>query len=77
MKFNTTAMTSSSLEQFRALVMAQEALADSLSQAVDTDRFVDLAMRSASAHGIALGAEAVRAEIRPDPLGLAAGPRPR
>jgi hypothetical protein len=71
MKFNTTAMTSSSLEQFRALVMAQEALADSLSQAVDADRFVDLAMRSASAHGIALGAEAVRAEIRPDPLGLA------
>lgn len=63
--------TPAALGRFRALVMADEALADSLSQEVDPDRFVDQVLRSASAHGMALAAETVRAQTRPDPLGLA------
>lgn len=59
------------LGQFHALVMADEALADSLSQTVDAERFFDLVMQSAGARGLALAAEAVRAQLRPDPLGLA------
>jgi hypothetical protein len=59
------------LGRFRALVMADEALADSLSQETDADRFADQVLRSAGARRIALAAEAIRAELRPDPLGLA------
>jgi hypothetical protein len=58
------------LGQFHALVMADEALADSLAQTVDDERFFDLVMQSAGARGLALAAEAVRAQLRPDPLGL-------
>lgn len=59
------------LGQFTALVMADEALADSLCQTVDTERFFDLVMHSAGARGLALAAETVRAQLRPDLLGLA------
>jgi hypothetical protein len=59
------------LAQFRALVMGDEALADLLSQAGSDGAFADLALRLAASHGIDLGADAVRAALAPDPLGLA------
>lgn len=59
------------LATFRALVIAEEALADRVGQAANDARFVDLAVGSAADHGLALDAEAVRAAIAPDPLGLA------
>ena len=65
------------LGQFRALVMADEALADLLCQTDDADRFLALVLRSARERGLALAAETVRTQLRPDPLGLArwtAGP---
>jgi hypothetical protein len=59
------------LGRFRALVMADEALADALSQAADDDGFVALALCIAHDCGLALDAATVRAAITPDPLGLA------
>lgn len=58
------------LDQFRALVMSDEGLADTLGQIVETERFVETAVHSANTRGLPLAAENVRARLRPDPLGL-------
>jgi hypothetical protein len=63
--------TCEAVGQFRALVMADEALADCLSRAETAERFADLVVRSASARGLSLAANDVHAAVRPDPLGLA------
>lgn len=51
--------------------MSDEALAETLERAEEADRFVELTLQSAGAHGIALDADALRAAVQPDPLGLA------
>lgn len=56
--------------QFRALVMADEALQQALSQTEDMGRFVELANGSANARGITLGADVIQTAVRPDPLGI-------
>jgi hypothetical protein len=58
------------LDRFRALVMSDPTLAHALSQIENPDRFVEFVIREAGLHGIALKADAVRAQIHSDPLGL-------
>jgi hypothetical protein len=67
---NIPAFDSGELRRFADLVIADAALADALSQVEEIDRFVELAMVSAGAHGIAISADALRAATRPDPLGI-------
>jgi hypothetical protein len=77
MNQDTMSEQQNALSQFRALVMADEALADSLSQTVDADHFLDLVMQRAGARGLTLAEETIHAQLLPDPLGLArwtAGP---
>ncbi|MFZ0845397.1 MAG: sulfotransferase [Pseudolabrys sp.] len=70
MTIDTIPAPQNALGQFRALVMADEALADSLSRTFDAEDFAGLAMSAAGRHGIALAADTIKAEVRPDPLGL-------
>lgn len=60
-----------SLGPFRAMVMADLALTETLSRPTDPDEFVALATQIAGRRGIVLDAQALRNAIRPDPLGLA------
>lgn len=70
MTTNTMPDAQIALERFRALVMADEALQEGLSQIEDLDRFVELATGSANARGIALGSDVIKTAACPDPLGL-------
>jgi hypothetical protein len=72
----STAMTAlpeqqAGLGQFRALVMREGPLQETLAGIEDAERFVALALEAATARGIALPADALRAAAPPDPLGLA------
>ena len=58
------------LDRFRALVMTDDALQDALSRIEDVDRFIECAVGSAGTRGLSLTPEAVKAAVRPDPLGL-------
>jgi hypothetical protein len=58
------------LERFRAAVMADPRLQLELSRSYDPAAFVELALARAGECGIVLDAGALRAELRPDPLGL-------
>lgn len=58
-------------DEFRALVMREEQLQETLARAEDAERFVTLALAAATARGIPLAADTLRAAARPDPLGLA------
>ncbi len=71
MTTHTISAQQSALDRFRALAMADPALAQSLSRTEHAERFAALAVEAANARGIALGADAVRELMRPDPLGLA------
>jgi hypothetical protein len=66
-----TALASASpLDRFRAIVFADPALQCELAQPHDPAVFAELAARRASEHGVALSADAIGREARPDPLGL-------
>jgi len=60
----------SPLDQFRAIVFADPALQLELAQPYDPAVFAELAARRAAERGVALDAEALLREARPDPLGL-------
>lgn len=55
---------------FAALVLADETLQARLGVIEQPDAYVAEAVAIATAHGIALGTEEIRATIRPDPLGI-------
>ena len=58
------------LAAFRAVVLADEALQDRLGAIDRPDAYLAEAMAVARLHGIVLDVEAIRTEIRPDPLGI-------
>jgi hypothetical protein len=60
----------SALERFRAIVLADPGLQLELAQPYDPADFAGLAARRARERGVALSAEAIGREARPDPLGV-------
>ena len=58
------------LGRFAALVLADEKLQHDLGEIDDAGRFGELVIAAAATHGIDLDAEALKAALRPDPLGL-------
>jgi hypothetical protein len=70
MKAADTPLATDPIAQFRTLVTADSGLARSLSLIEDAGCFIQSAIGSAAAHGIALEAATVQAQIASDPLGL-------
>jgi len=58
------------LDRFRSMVIADETLARSLSEITDADRFCSRVARDAAARGVPLAVDAVREELRRDPLAI-------
>lgn len=68
---NMEVTASEPLVAFRACVMADEAIATALCDIEDSERFIEAALRLATARGIPLTAAVIRQAIAPDPLNIA------
>jgi hypothetical protein len=60
----------SALDSFRGLTLADEALQTQLGSLKEPERFIELAVRAAASHGVALSREELKAALRPDPPGI-------